>query len=76
MILIVSTILKKYLDGQALPTISGFTLTSENYSEAINVLVERYGNPQVLISAHMDAILNMKKISFENLEGLRCLKVA
>ena len=66
--------LKKYLAGQALATISGFTLSSDNYNEAINVLVERYGNPQVLISAHMDALLNMKKIkSFENLEGLRKL---
>ena len=51
--------LKQYLAGQALATISGFTLRSENYNEAINVLVERCGNQQVSISAHMDALLNI-----------------
>ena len=39
--------LRRYLAGQALATISGLTLNSENYKEALNILIDRYGNPQV-----------------------------
>ena len=66
--------LKKYLSGPALGTISGLTLSSANYKEAVTILTERYGNHQVLISAHMDALLKMKKVkNMENLNGLRKL---
>ena len=36
--------LKRYLSGEAYNTISGLTLTSENYQEAVDILKERYGN--------------------------------
>ena len=66
--------LKTYLDGVALSTISTLTLTSENYNAAIEVLSSRFGNPQILISAHMDSLLKLPKIrNFENVEGLRKL---
>ena len=45
--------LVRYLAEQVLATISGLTLNSENYKEALNILIDRYGNPQVLISAHI-----------------------
>ena len=39
--------LVRYLAEQVLATISGLTLNSENYKEALNILIDRYGNPQV-----------------------------
>ena len=39
------TYLKSLLSEAALETISGLTLTSDNYSEAIELLKNRYGNP-------------------------------
>jgi len=66
--------LKRYLGGTALETVSGLSLSSTNYKEAINVLKERYGNPQVLISAHMDRLINMNKVSNkEDIQSLRKL---
>ena len=60
--------------GQALATISGLTLNSENYKEALNILIDRYGNPQVLISAHMETLVKINKVkNMENLEALRKL---
>ena len=47
--------LKSLVQGQAADTINGFSLTGDNYKEAIKLLKERYGNKQVLISAHMES---------------------
>ena len=58
--------LKRYLGGQALETISGLSLSKENYNHAIGTLRERFGNPQVLISSHMDRLINMSKVSNKN----------
>ena len=58
--------LKRYLGGQALETISGLSLSSTNYKEAVRILIERYGNPQVLISAHMDCLIRMGKVTQKN----------
>ena len=60
--------------GQALATISGLTLNSENYKEALDILIDRYGNPQVLISAHMETLVKINKLkNMENLGALRKL---
>lgn len=58
--------LKRYLGGQALETVSGLSLSKENYNHAIVTLRERFGNPQVLISSHMDRLINMNKVSNKN----------
>ena len=66
--------LKGCLKGEAQATISGLTLSSENYTEAIDVLKDRFGNEQVLISAHMESLLKIDKIrSVTNIKGLRML---
>ena len=63
-----------YLAGQALATISGLTLNSETYKEALDILIDGYGNPQVLISAHMETLVKINKVeNMENLEALRKL---
>ena len=65
---------KKYLGGQALTTICGITLSSENYSEAVSLLSKRNGNSQVLIYAHMDSLLKLVKVKNSgNIDGLRKL---
>ena len=60
-----------YLAGQALATISSLTLNSENYKKALNILIVRYRNPQVLISAHMETLIKINRVkNMENLEAL------
>ena len=66
--------LKKYLAGEALDSIKGLTLNSDNYKEAVEILCERYGNEQVLISSHMQSLLTIQKIkSKDNIKSLRTL---
>ena len=66
--------LKKYLDGQALSAISGLTMSSENYHEAIDLLKNRLGNTQTLISAHMETSLNVNKVrNFDDMIALKNL---
>ena len=57
-------------------TISGLTLNSENYKKALNILIDRYGNPQVLVSAHMETLIKINRVkNMENLEALRKLDI-
>ena len=66
--------MKKYLSGSAQACISGLTLSSENYKEAISILQNRYGNPQILISAYIDSLLKIRKVkSSDNVINLRKL---
>ena len=51
--------LKSFIYGQVAETISGFSLTDENYKEAITLLKERYGNKQVLIFAHVESLFKL-----------------
>ena len=60
-----------YLAGQALATISGLTINSENYMEVLDILIDRYRNPQVLISAHMDTLVKMNKVKTMEIMILR-----
>ena len=55
--------LKSLLDGPAASTIAGFTLTAENYETAVKVLKERFGNDQVIVSRHMDALLSLEGVT-------------
>ena len=45
--------LKTFLNESASSCISGLTLTTENYDEAVKILKERFGNTQILVSAFM-----------------------
>ena len=66
--------LKRYLGGEALDSVQGLNLNSENYKEAIDLLTDRYGNEQILISAHMQSLLKIQKVrSKDNVKGLRML---
>ena len=62
------------MEGEAFLTIQVIKLTDKNYPEALELLRRRYGNKQRIISAHMNELLNMKKIERDrDLQGLRRL---
>ena len=64
--------LKSYLSGSAEETLSGLSLTSENYNVAMDMLNTRFGDDQVLISAHMNALLKIDVIkSVKETKSLR-----
>ena len=66
------TYLKSFLSNSALSAISGLSLNSANYKEAIDILQQRYGNTQVLISAHTTKFVQLPKIkSSSDVKGLR-----
>ena len=55
--------LRSYLEGPAAATITGLALTKENYKIAVDLLRERYGNKQVIISSHMDSLLKLPRVT-------------
>ena len=55
--------LKALLEGPAAAAIAGFTLTEENYETALKLLKDRYANPQVIVSSHVDALLKLESCS-------------
>ena len=61
------------LTGEALSSISGLGLTSDNYKEAVDNLKKRYGNPQALITAYMETLLKLSKVKGKDVSGLRKL---
>ena len=64
--------LRCYIEGDTLHKIAGFTLNNKNYNKALDLLKNRYGNLQLIISAHMNELLKSKKItSDKDLTGLR-----
>ena len=58
--------LRKFLRGPALASISGLSLTSENYNQAIEILEKRYGNKQFLITSHNDQLLSILPVTSTN----------
>ena len=52
--------LKGLLDGPAASCIAGVALTNGNYNTALDLLKNRFANPQLLISSHMDALLKLQ----------------
>ena len=57
--------------GQALATISALTLNSENYKAALEILIDRYGNPQVLVRARTETLIKTNKV--KNMKTLKLL---
>ena len=68
----------KYLQGSltsiAAETIAGLQITNENYDEAVKLLEQRFGNKQIIISQHIESIMELAKITTMNdLRKLRAL---
>ena len=55
--------LKTLLEGPAASAIAGFSLTEENYETALELLKDRYANPQVIVSSHVDALLKLESVT-------------
>lgn len=68
------TYLRSLLEKSAYDAIAGLTLSSANYGEAIEILSKRFGNKQMIISRHMEVLLNLSPVSGEHdMRGLRRL---
>ena len=66
--------LKSLVEGPAASAIKGLPLTSANYKIARDILEQRYGNKQLIISAHMDNLLKLPVISsVTDIKGIRQL---
>ena len=63
--------LRTFLEGEAQYTISGLSLTNDNYSEALNLLKNRFGNNLVIISAHMNTLVKLPSVNNEDVKALR-----
>ena len=52
-----------YLKDESLDTIRGLTLSSQNYTRAVDILHERYGNKQILTSSQMDVLVKLPRVA-------------
>ena len=58
--------LQSLLESSAAEAVSGLAVTAANYEEAIKILKRRYGNKQLIISRHMDVLMNLEGVSSYN----------
>jgi hypothetical protein len=58
-------LLKQSLQGEAADMAEGYYLTVANYEQLKEALAERFGDTQVAISAHLEALLEMKPATVE-----------
>lgn len=66
--------LRSLLQKGAYDAISGLTLSSDNYKEAVVILKGRFGDKNQIISKHMDALLHAEAVTPPtNLKRLRHL---
>ena len=66
--------LKSLLVGTAQNVATGLALTSANYAKAVELLQKRFGNRQMVISSHMEALTKIPKItSISEVKRLRSL---
>ena len=52
---------KSFLCPWAYETVSGLALTNQNYLEAVKLLKQRYGNPQLFINTYMEQFVKLEK---------------
>ncbi|XP_054713877.1 uncharacterized protein LOC129223335 [Uloborus diversus] len=68
------TYLKSLLGGAALNAVSGFSLSDENYDACIGLIKERFGRVDLVISSHMNNLLNLDPVKHSsNVKALRTL---
>jgi hypothetical protein len=65
--------LKGLLDGTAVSCIARVALTDGNYNTALDLLNNRFANPQLLISSHMDALLKLQASTIGDIRSVRRL---
>ena len=60
------TYLKSYLVGAAARAIAGLKITESNYDAAIDMLKERFGRKDLIVSAHMSKLLDLTPVKKSN----------
>ena len=65
--------LHSLLEGAASQVIQGLPLTDSNYDTAVSLLQERFGDPQTIISAHMNELLKLPECTVDRQRLLRML---
>ena len=66
--------LRNLLEGSAAGAIRGLPLTAENYGAAKDLLKKRFGQPQIIINAHMEGLVKVAAVTVDNdLKRLRFL---
>lgn len=60
------------LTGEAKNSVSGILLSNENYPVAVELLKERYGDKQAVVTSHYTELINLKQAP-NNPKGLRNL---
>ncbi|GFU64048.1 uncharacterized protein TNCV_4677531 [Trichonephila clavipes] len=58
--------LKAHLGESALNTVESFPISAEAYEEAVELLKNRFANPEILIQAHMNKILSLQPLKNTN----------
>ena len=59
------------MEKSAYEAVAGLTLSSANYGETIEILKKRIGNRQMIVSRHMEILLNLSAVPGEHdLRGL------
>ena len=61
------------MDGSAKEAVVGFPVTNEAYEKASNLLKNCYGNPQLIMSFHMNNLIKLEKVENSNVKELRKL---
>ena len=59
------------LEGRALRAVQGLTVSEDNYEAAIDILQQRFGKPQQIISAHMDELMKIPPCTVDKPSQLR-----
>ena len=66
--------LKSLVESSTAEVIAGLTITSANYNKAVATLKKRFGNVQLIVNRHMEALLGISAIaSHLDIRGLRKL---
>ena len=65
--------LRALLEGTAARSIQGLALTEGNYSAAIDILKERFGKPQHIISGHMKDFMKIPSCTSDKPSQLRAI---
>ena len=68
------TYLRSLLEGAAYDAIAGLSLSAANYAETVQILKRRFGNKQLIISRHMEDLLDTTAVTSDHhLRDLRRL---
>ena len=63
--------LRTFLEGEAQHTISGLSLTNDNYNEALNLLKNCFGSNQVIISTYMNTLVKLPSVNSKDVKALQ-----